>query len=67
MPQNFALQKENGICIRAFYGKCNEDNNILNELGDILERIRFDTKEDIRETLLLYKDRIRERVTEVGR
>ena len=66
MPQNFALQKENGICIRAFYGKCNEDNNILNELGDILERIRFDTKEDIRETLLLYKDRIRERVTEVG-
>ena len=65
MPQNFALQKENGIAIKAFYGDCSTDKNLLYELGSVLEKIRFDTYEDVRKSILKYKDIIKNKISEV--
>ena len=36
MENNFKLHKENGICIKPFYGDYQKDLNILNLLGQIL-------------------------------
>lgn len=63
MPQNFVLQKENGICIKAFYGDSIGDNNTLCELGHILERIRFDGSGDVRQSLRKYRERIRIKIS----
>ena len=38
----FKLQKENGICIKSFYGDVEEDGTILKDLTNILEDIRYD-------------------------
>ena len=38
----FKLQKENGICIKSFYGDTEEDGTILKDLTNILEDIRYD-------------------------
>ena len=53
IPQSFKLQKNNGICIKPFYGDVVSDRNTLKFLGSILEKIRYDTDEsnDIRESL----------------
>jgi Dullard-like phosphatase family protein len=56
MPQNFKLQKENGIMIKSFWGD-NPNDNILNELAIILIKIAKDGG-DIRNGLIKYKNEI---------
>ena len=61
MPQNFRLQKENGIIIKAFWGEDIYDN-ALDELGKILINIAMDGG-DVRIGLEKYKDEIAKKVT----
>ena len=53
MQQAFRLQKNNGICIKAFYGDVVADRDTLKILSIILEKIRFDAEKsnDIRISL----------------
>ena len=61
MPQNFRLQKENGIVIKAFWGDDTSDN-ALYSLRDILLKI-VDEFNDIRKGLIKYKDEILNKVS----
>jgi Dullard-like phosphatase family protein len=68
MPQNFSLQKENGISVKPFYGD-NANDMTLSKLGSILERIRFDNEDikgsdeiDVRKSIRKYKDKLNELV-----
>ena len=61
MPQNFRLQKENGINIKAFWGEDSNDN-ALEELGKILINIAKDGG-DVRVGLEKYRDEIVKKVT----
>ena len=61
MPQNYRLQKENGILIKSFYGDDIYDTALVS-LGDILIKIsnEFD---DIRKGIAKYKNEILNNVT----
>ena len=61
MPQSFRLQKDNGVFIRAYWGK-EEDDCALVDLMPILINI---AKEgwDVRQGLRFYKDEIINKVT----
>ena len=61
MPQNFRLQKENGINIKAFWGE-DANDNALEELGTILINIAKEGG-DLRIGLEKYKDEIVRKVT----
>ena len=61
MPQNFRLQKENGIIIKAFWGEDNYDT-ALYDLIPILVNIAKEGG-DVRKSLLKYKDEIVKNVT----
>ena len=61
MPQNFRLQKENGINIKAFWGE-DADDNALEELGIILTNIAKEGG-DLRIGLEKYKDEIVRKIT----
>ena len=61
MPQNFRLQKENGINIKAFWGEDTNDT-ALKELGIILVKIAIDGG-DVRKGIIRYKDDIIRKVT----
>ena len=61
MPQNFKLQKENGINIKAFWGE-DANDNALEELGIILVNIAREGG-DVRIGLEKYKDDILRKVT----
>ncbi len=61
MPQNFRLQKENGINIKAFWGEEINDTALVN-LGKILVNIAKDGG-DIRDGIYKYKDDIVKKVT----
>ena len=61
MPQNFRLQKENGINIKAFWGE-DANDNALEELGKILINIAKDGG-DVRIGLEKYRDEIVKKVT----
>ena len=61
MPQNFRLQKENGIIIRAFWGEDSYDN-ALTALIPILVNIAKEGG-DIRKGLVKYRDEIVKNVT----
>ena len=61
MPQNFRLQKENGINIKAFWGEDIYDNALI-ELSPILINIAKEGG-DIRKGLAKYRDQIVEKVT----
>ena len=65
LPQTFKLNKENGICINAFYGDVSNDKNTLKNLAEILEDIRFDADEtnDIRISLKNRENLIISKVT----
>ena len=60
MPQNFRLQKENGICIKSFWGEDSLDNT-LNILKNILINIAKDGG-DLRKGLVKYRKEIIEKV-----
>ena len=61
MPQNFRLQKENGINIRPFFGDDMNDS-ALYELVPILKHIAEDRK-DVRIGLKKYREEIMKKVT----
>ena len=61
MPQNFRLQKENGINIKAFWGEEAYDTALI-DLGKILVNIAEDGG-DIRDGINKYKDEIVKKVT----
>ena len=61
MEQNYKLQKSNGITIRPFWGKDNEDT-ALSDLCEILIKIA-EKKMDVRIGLKLFKEDIISKVT----
>ena len=61
MEQNYKLQKNNGITIRPFWGKDNEDTALI-DLLEILIKIA-EKKMDVRIGLKLYKEDIISKVT----
>ncbi len=61
IPQNYDLQKENGIFIRNFYGDDNDD--ALKELIPILTKITKNPNNDIREELRKMKEEIFSKIT----
>ena len=61
MPQNFRLQKENGINIRAYWGEDTNDTALFS-LKDILINIANEGG-DVRKSLAKYKDEIVRKVT----
>ena len=61
MPQNFRLQKENGIIIKAFWGEDIYDTALL-DLYPILVNIAKEGG-DVRKSLVKYKDEIVKNVT----
>ena len=58
IPQMFKSHKNNGICIRPFYGDVVSDKYTLKLLGEILKNIRYDADKcgDIRKSLNKYKN-----------
>lgn len=62
MPQNFRLQKDNGIFIRTFYGEDVNDCALL-DLIPILTEIVSKRPKDIRNELHLYKDEILKKIS----
>ena len=61
MPQNYRLQKENGILIKSFYGEDIYDTALLS-LGDILMKIANEFN-DVRKGILKYKNEILNKVS----
>ena len=61
MPQNFRLQRENGIVIKAFWGDDEYDNALIS-LKEILLKIA-DEFNDVRKGLVKYKDEILNKVS----
>ena len=61
MPQNFRLQKENGIIIKAFWGEDNYDTALI-DLYPILVNIAKEGG-DVRKSLVKYRDEIVKNVT----
>ena len=61
MPQNFRLQKDNGIVIKAFWGDDVYDNALIS-LKEILLKI-VEEFNDIRKGLIKYKDEILNKVS----
>jgi CTD small phosphatase-like protein 2 len=61
MPQNFRLQKENGIFIKTFYGEDQEDTALF-ELIPILTHIA-EQGADVTKTLVKFKDDILNKVS----
>ena len=61
MAQNFQLQKENGICIKSFWGKDNFDYN-LTDLAPILIEIA-EKNWDVRQGIKYFKDEIINKVS----
>jgi len=61
MPQNFRMQKENGIFIKPFWGDDIFDTALFS-LADILEKI-YNQFDDVRQGIFHYKDEILNKVT----
>ena len=61
MPQNFKLQKENGIMIKAFWGEDNYDRALI-DLIPILVNIAEEGG-DVRKGLEKYKDDILKKIS----
>ena len=62
MPQNFRLQKENGLLINNYFGQDNGDNT-LQLLGDILLKIAQSPGKDVRNEIKKYKEEIFTKIT----
>jgi len=61
MPQNYRLQKENGILIKSFYGEDIYDTALV-ALGDILMKIANEFN-DVRKGIAKYKNEILNKVS----
>ena len=62
MPQNFKLQKENGIFIKNFNGDDKSDSTLL-DLIPILRKISCDKKNDVRIEINKLKNEIFTKIT----
>ena len=60
MPQNFRLQKENGIFIKPFWGDDIFDTALFS-LADILEKIHNQFS-DVRQGIFYFKDELLNKV-----
>ena len=56
-PENFQLQKENGIFIKSFFGN-DKNDKVLDYLMPILKNIANDPNNDVREELKKYNKEI---------
>ena len=61
MPQNFSLQKENGILIKNFFGE-EQYETTLKDLSNILLKIASKPNNDVRKELKKYRE---ERFTKI--
>ena len=61
LPQNFRLQKENGIEIKPFFGDDNNDK-ALTSLGNILKKIAIKFN-DTRNGILEYRNEIKKKIS----
>jgi CTD small phosphatase-like protein 2 len=57
MPQNFRLQKDNGIFIKTFWGEDNKDAALI-DLIPILVNVAQGKPSDIRKALMEYREEI---------
>jgi Dullard-like phosphatase family protein len=62
MPQNFCLQRENGIFIKNFFGE-DKNDTALNDLTHILLKIASNPNNDVRAELKKYKEEIFTKIT----
>ena len=64
MPQNFKLQKDNGIFIKTFYGE-DADDTALIDLIPILSKLveGYDINTDLRKELKRFKNEIFRKIT----
>ena len=62
MPQNFSLQKENGILIKNYFGQDTYDTT-LKDLTPILLKIASNPKNDVRKELKKYREEIFTKIT----
>ena len=62
MPQNFCLQKENGILISNYFGQDNGENT-LDILLDVLLKIAQRIGRDVRNEIKKYKEEILTKIT----
>ena len=62
MPQNFGLQRENGIFIKNFFGE-DKNDTALNDLTHILLKIASNPNNDVRTELKKYKEEIFTKIT----
>ena len=62
MPQNFKLQKENGIFIKNFNGDDKNDSALI-DLIPILRKITCDINNDVRVELSKLKNEIFTKIT----
>jgi len=62
MPQNYKLQKENGIFIKNFYGEDKNDSALL-DLIPILKEVCKNEKNDVRNELKKMKNEIFTKIT----
>ena len=62
MPQNFRLQKSNGINIKSFFGEDNDEDNTLIDLMRILINI-VKEEDDVRKGLIKYHEEIITKIT----
>ena len=60
-PQNFELQKENGIYIRSFNG--NKNDNVLLDLINILKKIACNNENDVRNEIKKLYNEIFSKIT----
>ena len=62
MPQNFKLQKGNGINIKSFWGDDDDEDNTLIDLMNILINIAKE-EDDVRKGLIKYHEEIITKIT----
>ena len=62
MPQNFCLQKENGILIKNFFGE-EKNETTLNDLCNVLLKIASKPDNDVRKELKKFKEEIFTKIT----
>ena len=62
MPQNFLLQKENGILIKNFFGQDYDDRALI-DLSSILLNIASKPYNDVRKELKKYREEIFTKIT----
>ena len=62
MPQNFSLQKENGILIKNFFGQ-EKYETTLNDLSNILLKIASNPNNDVRKELKKFREEIFTKIT----